>query len=197
MSRSAPALAALAAALFASTAEAHTGVGPTTGFVHGFLHPLGGADHLLAMLAVGMLAFLAGGRALWLLPASFVATMATGGVLATLGFAVAGIEPVLALSVVVIAGLAATGRPLPLSLLAPLVAGFALFHGLAHGAETPADASGLAYGAGFIAATVFLHLSGLAAAALALRAPRPSTVSVRLAAAAMSVAGLVMLAGRL
>ena len=65
--------------VIASTASAHTGVGDTAGFAHGFLHPIGGPDHVLAMVAVGLFAATLGGRALWLVPLSFLTMMAAGG----------------------------------------------------------------------------------------------------------------------
>ena len=42
----------------------------------------------------------------------------------------------------------------------PLIGAFALLHGYSHGVELPANASALSYGAGFIAATLALHLLG-------------------------------------
>src|SRR5712691_4030680 len=66
-------------ALVPALAFAHTGVGDATGFAHGFSHPFGGLDHVLTMLAVGLFAAQLGGRALWLVPLSFVAVMALGG----------------------------------------------------------------------------------------------------------------------
>src|SRR5699024_4404223 len=60
-------------------ALAHVGVGATSGMGAGFAHPLTGLDHILAMVGVGMIAAYMGGRALWLLPVSFVAMMAVGG----------------------------------------------------------------------------------------------------------------------
>ena len=78
-----------AAALFALAATtpalAHTGVGDTHGFVHGFAHPLTGVDHILAMVAVGLFAAHIGGRALWLVPATFVLVMAGGGAIGMSG----------------------------------------------------------------------------------------------------------------
>ena len=68
--------------LVPGTAFAHTGAGHMHGFADGFTHPLGGLDHILAMVTVGVLAWQLGGRAIWLLPASFVALMAIGGLLA-------------------------------------------------------------------------------------------------------------------
>ena len=75
------ALSILAAAciLAPGAARAHTGAGGTDGIVHGLMHPVTGLDHVLAMVAVGVLAAFLGGRALWLVPASFVALAAVGG----------------------------------------------------------------------------------------------------------------------
>jgi urease accessory protein len=64
------------AVLFPFAASAHVGVGDTSGFVHGFSHPLSGIDHILAMVAVGMFAAHLGGRALWLVPLTFVSGIA-------------------------------------------------------------------------------------------------------------------------
>src|SRR5262249_58899472 len=78
-------IAALAAFVLLPTAAlAHPGHG-ADGFTHGFAHPLGGLDHVLAMVAVGLYAALLGGRALWLVPASFVGMMAVGGALGMAG----------------------------------------------------------------------------------------------------------------
>ena len=59
-------IAALAAAFITLTgpAFAHTGHGDASGFVHGVMHPVGGLDHVLAMVAVGLYAAMLGGRAL-------------------------------------------------------------------------------------------------------------------------------------
>ena len=77
--------AAALLALAANAAQAHTGIGSTAGFGHGFAHPLGGIDHVLAMVAVGLFAAQLGGRALWLVPLSFVAMMVVGGAVGMAG----------------------------------------------------------------------------------------------------------------
>lgn len=156
----------LAAALVAlpSAALAHTGHGDTATLMHGFEHPLGGIDHILAMVAVGVFAFVLGGRALWIVPLSFVGMMAVGFVLGVGQIDLPFVELGIALSSVVIGGAAALGRPMPVAVAAALVGVFAIFHGHAHGTEMPADSSGLAYAAGFMAATAVLHLVGIAAA---------------------------------
>ncbi len=146
-----------------SMALAHSGpAGHTHGFVHGFLHPLGGLDHVLAMVAVGLLAAHLGGRALLLVPASFVSLMALGGALGFTGIALPYAELAIALSVVVLGALVAFRANLPLALASLIAGGFAIFHGYAHGAELPVGASSLSYAAGFLIATALLHLSGIA-----------------------------------
>ena len=158
------ALLAFLLILLPSAALAHTGVGDAHGFVHGFMHPIGGIDHILAMVAVGVFAYVLGGKALWLVPLSFVGMMAVGFLLGIGGVDVPFVELGIALSSVVIGGAAALGRPMPAVAASALVGVFAIFHGHAHGAEMPVDASGLEYAAGFIVATALLHLSGIAAA---------------------------------
>lgn len=158
------AILALALALVPTAALAHTGQGDTAGFLHGFEHPLGGIDHILAMVAVGVFAFVLGGRALWLVPLSFVGMMAVGFLLGIGGVDVPFVELGIALSSIVIGGAAAWGRPMPVAAAMTLVGAFAIFHGHAHGAEMPTQSSGLGYALGFIAATALLHLAGIAAA---------------------------------
>lgn len=143
-------------------ALAHPGPGEATGFVHGFMHPVGGLDHVLAMVAVGLLAAHLGGRSLWLVPAAFMTAMAAGGALGMAGVAVPYAEAGIMLSIVVL-GLAAVLRiGMPVSVAMALAGFFAIFHGYAHGAEMPAGASGITYAAGFLAATALLHAAGIA-----------------------------------
>jgi urease accessory protein len=156
-------LLALGLIALPTAAFAHTGVGPHD-FVHGFMHPVGGLDHILAMVAVGVFAFVLGGRALWLVPLSFVGMMAAGFVLSANGIALPYAELVIALSSIVIGGVAALGHRMPVVAAMALVGGFATFHGWAHGTGMPVNASALTYALGFVAATALLHVAGIAAA---------------------------------
>ncbi|WP_342154722.1 HupE/UreJ family protein [Methylorubrum sp. SB2] len=149
--------------LLPGAAFAHPGHGEAMGWAAGFAHPVGGADHILAMVAVGLIAGLVGGRALWLLPASFLSMMTLGAGLAMAGLDLPFVEPAILASVAAFAVMAVCARLIPLAALAGLVGAFAVFHGAAHGAEMPETASGLAYGLGFLAATALLHAAGLAA----------------------------------
>ncbi len=142
-------------------ALAHTGATPTGGLIAGFSHPLLGLDHLLAMVAVGLWAFALGAAALWLVPLAFVGAMVLGGGLALSGLGLPAVELAIVGSVIVLGAVVALRVRVPVALGMAVVAGFALFHGHAHGAEMPASASGLLYGAGFAAATALLHLAGI------------------------------------
>ncbi|HEX3538237.1 MAG TPA: HupE/UreJ family protein [Stellaceae bacterium] len=183
--------------LAATAAQAHTGVGDTGGFVHGFAHPISGIDHVLAMVAVGLLAAQLGGRALWMVPASFVSMMVVGGVLGVIGIGLPFVEIGIGLSVVVLGLAIAVGLHLPTVAAMALVGFFAVFHGHAHGAEMPETASGFAYGVGFILATAALHAAGIG---LGLGIGRISGVSrgaLQAAGGTMALAGVAILVGYL
>src|SRR5262249_21386475 len=78
---------ALALMLIPSAAFAHPGGVYAYGFEEGFAHPFAGADHILAMVTVGIFAWQLGGRAIWLVPSTFVLLMGAGGALARMGIA--------------------------------------------------------------------------------------------------------------
>lgn len=190
------ALLALAFTFISTTAFAHTGVGETSGLLYGFAHPLGGIDHVLAMVAVGIFAYVLGGRALYLVPLSFVGMMVVGFLAGASGADVPFIEVGIALSSVVIGGAAALGRPMHVAGAMALVGIFAVFHGHAHGAEMPSGSSGLLYVLGFIAATTLLHAAGsLAAVGGAKAVGRFGRPLARLTGGALAILGLGVLGG--
>ncbi|MTE00151.1 urease accessory protein [Paracoccus sp. YIM 132242] len=150
-----------AALLLPQAALAHTGHDQSQ-FLSGLTHPVGGTDHLLAMVALGLLAAQIGGRALWALPCAFVGSMIAGGMAGVAGLPFPGVEPMILASVIILGALVAMAARLPMALLAPGAAVFGFAHGWAHGAEGPAQ--GLAvYAAGFALATLALHGAGIAA----------------------------------
>lgn len=187
------ALLSLALTSLPTAAFAHTVAGDANGFAHGFMHPIGGLDHVLAMLAVGLLAARLGGRALWLVPLSFVTMMILGGVAGASGFGLPLVELGVSGSILVLGFVIALGRGLPVALAMALVSFFGIFHGHAHGTEMPADAQGLLYGGGFVLATVLLHAAGLA---LGTGADRLTGAwSARAAGGVMAAAGAGLMAG--
>lgn len=179
-----------------TSALAHPGAELAHSFASGFLHPLSGADHLLAMIAVGVIAAKLGGRALWRLPLTFLSFMAAGGLLGAAGTPVPFVEPSIALSVVVLGTIVAAGLRWPARTLFAIVAGFAIMHGQAHGIAI-AGASPLGYGAGFLAATACLHGLGMALGMAAARRTSGLT-AIRMyqtGGITMAAIGMVLLAG--
>jgi urease accessory protein len=183
-----------AATLAPAVAFAHAGHGEHGEFIHGFMHPITGLDHILAMVTVGILAYQIGGRALWLVPTTFLAIMAAGGMLGVAGVSFYFVEPGIAASVVVLGIIVALAVKPPVALAMALVAVFAVFHGYAHGIEAPLDGSTAAFGAGFLVATALLHAFGVAFGMLVGRiAASQGQIGYRLAGSAVAVAGLVIL----
>ena len=150
-------------ALALSTAPAFAHLNPEEhgSFMAGFSHPLFGLDHILVMVAVGLWASQIGGRALWLVPAAFVGTMAFGFGLAVAGVDLPFVEPAILASVVALGLLVAMAARFDTIASAALVAAFALFHGHAHGGELGA-AGAASFGIGFVVATALLHAAGIA-----------------------------------
>ena len=189
-------LAAATVILTPTVAFAHTGVGNTSGFLHGFGHPISGLDHILAMVMVGVFAWQLGGRALWLVPMTFLVIMSIGGALGIAGIGVPFVEIGIALSVVVLGAIVAFNVKAPIAAAMGLVGLFAIFHGHAHGAEIPEDAAGFVYATGFMIATALLHLAGITAGFLIGRAGEHyGSLLVRMAGGFASVAGLSLLIG--
>jgi urease accessory protein len=193
--RSIQGMFAAAVTLLPVAASAHPGIaGHLHGFAYGFAHPFSGVDHILAMVAVGLFAAHLGGRALWLVPMSFVSVMALAGVAGAMGVTLPFAEIGIALSVIVLGLAVAFQRNVPTLAAMALVGFFAVFHGYAHGAEMPVSASGLSYGLGFVAATAVLHAIGIG---LALAISRTGQATGRqlaqLSGAAISLAGIALL----
>lgn len=164
MLRKLPALAGAALVILtAGPAFAHVGTGPVDTFNHGFIHPMSGIDHILAMVAVGLFAANLGGAALWLVPSAFVGTMIFGGALGYYGWPLPMVEAGIGFSVVVMGLAIALGVRLPTIAAMALVGIFAVFHGHAHGTEGMGlGIAFLPYAAGFVCATGLLHVAGMA-----------------------------------
>ncbi len=173
---------------FAAPAAAHTGLESLSGFASGLMHPFAGLDHLLAMIAIGMWAAQQRGRAVYVIPVAFVTTMALGGAIALAGATFGATETAIVGTVLITGALVAAAFQPPLWLAVPLVATFAIVHGLAHGAEVPDASDAPGYVAGLLLATAALHGIGLA---LAVARPWP----VRALGAAQIAAGILIFTG--
>ncbi|MDB6110093.1 MAG: hydrogenase/urease accessory protein [Pedosphaera sp.] len=176
--------------LLPALAQAHPLPGQANGFASGLNHPLHGLDHILAMVAVGLWAAQLGGRALWLVPATFISLMTVGGMLGMTAVPVPGVEAGILVSVLVLGLLVASAARLPLAASMALAGLFAIFHGHAHGTELPAAASGLSYGLGFVLASVGLHACGMGVGLLAQK--RFTVPAIRFAGGAIALGGLCL-----
>lgn len=184
-------LAAAALILLEAPAWAHPGLGVPGGFASGFLHPLSGLDHVVAMVSVGLWAAMLGGGAVGALPVAFPLVMAVGGGLGMAGVPMPSPEIGIALSAVVLGLLVALSVRAPLGVAVVTVGLFALFHGYAHGRELPETADMLSYAVGFVAATALLHGVGIGAG-LAMRTGF-GRAAVRATGLAVAVLGGVFL----
>lgn len=171
------------------TAFAHSQAGEA-GLQAGFMHPLTGPDHLLAMVGVGMVSVVLGGAAVWRVPAAFMMAMLVGAVAGYAGWRIRHVELGVAWSVLML------GTALTFPSLArwhrAVFAGVVVFgfcHGHAHGLELPESAAPLQYSFGFLVASLFLHVCGLFGADVMSGAPWPVRLR-RCSGALMAAAGI-------
>lgn len=132
------------------------------GFMSGFMHPISGLDHVVAMVAVGLWGAFLGKPAIWVLPIVFPLVMAFGGALGVVGVPIPYVETGIALSGVVLGLVVLFAVKPPMWVAAIIVGTFAIFHGHAHGVELPNAANPLIYSLGFVIGTGLLHLAGIA-----------------------------------
>lgn len=182
-------LVALVAAIPA-LASAHPGHEHASSFMTGFMHPMVGLDHLLAMLAIGLWGASLGGRALWAVPVAFVATMLFGGGLVIAGVQIPFIEQGIALSVILIGALLVSAVRFPVVASVSIAGLFAVFHGAAHGVEIPLHTNAMEYGLGFAAATLALHIVGLGFGTTMIRFQTP--IVTRVTGSLIALAGVFL-----
>ena len=173
-------------------AFAHSAKSLALGFFGGFMHPISGPDHLLAMFAVGLWGAFLGKPLVYLLPVIFPNLMAVGGVLGMAGLPLPPVEMGISLSVIVL-GIAILARwRAPVWLAGIIVAVFGLLHGYAHGLELPSMADPVAFCLGFVLATGLLHVAGIG---VGLLRNRPGgEVALRAGGGVIAMAGCYFLA---
>lgn len=186
-------IATVACATVSGVALAHigndAGLHHGSGFLAGLQHPFSGLDHLCAMVAVGIWSAMTAQR-VWLAPAAFAAMLAGGALLGAAGLVLPGVEPAIAASLLIIGLLVAARVHLPGPAGALLIGAFAVFHGIAHGAELAGATVFAAALAGVLAGTMLLHLSGIGVGlTLKSRTPWPA----RLLGGGVAVFGAVLL----
>ena len=137
----------------------------------GFLHPFSGIDHLLAMIGVGMWAWLLAASkrsAMFLVPGAFLGMMAIGAAARFAGIKLPLVEAAILASVFLLGGLVLAAVQLPSAAAMVIVGLFAVFHGYAHAIEAPAVGPG-GYILSFLVATAILNAAGLGMGWLAQR----------------------------
>jgi urease accessory protein len=144
-------------------------------FMTGFLHPIEGIDHIVAMLTVGVWGAIAGGRALWVWPAAFVSMMLGGFIAAVAGLSLPWTTAAIFSSMIVLTLMVSLAVRAPVWVGAVIVGLFAFFHGHAHGTEVVA-ASLPMFAAGFALATAGLHVVGIVLGLAAQRSMGLNTV---------------------
>ena len=179
----------------ATPGYAHSGEGFAGGFLSGFLHPILGWDHVVAMVAVGLWGAFLGTPAIWILPVVFPLVMAVGGAAGVLGVPVPVVEMGIAASSLVLGLLIAARARAPLWVAMAIVGAFAVFHGHAHGTELPEAANPISYAIGFVLATGLMHTVGIGLG-FATRLPKGDVI-VRAMGGVVAVAGLGFLSGAL
>jgi len=157
-------LALVGFSILPSSVSAHddTTVEAFGSFIGGLLHPVLGLDHLLAMLSVGIVSAQIGGRAIWIVPTTFVVVMAVGFLIGLSGVNIGYVEVGIALSVLVLGlVIAAARQSIPILVVMVAVGYFAIFHGYAHGTEMPEIAQPVRYALGFMVGTAAIHVTGV------------------------------------
>ncbi len=186
-------LAGVALLVATTAAHAHTDVESGKGFVTGFLHPLQGLDHFLAMLSVGIVSAQIGGRKIYTIPALFVIAMISGALAGIYGPRWSFVELGIALSVVVLGFEIVRAREGDHAwLVMAFVALFGSLHGHAHGLELPRTADPVYYAAGFVFCTAAIHLLGVGVGHWLMRHPR-SVPYLRHIGSMMAGMGLMIL----
>ena len=182
-------------ATYSVPAYAHEQADAAGGVASGFSHPFLGADHMLAMVAVGIWGAFLGKPLLVILPMVFPVMMTVGAAIAMAGVSFPPVELGIAFSVIALGLLILWAARIPPVFACLVVAMFGLFHGYAHGTELPSTADPVGYSVGFVLATGLLHLAGIGLGLL--KSMRFGEVGLRAAGAIIAATGLTFLVGGL
>lgn len=185
---------ALGLALAADAACAHVASAQAGAFYAGLLHPLTAPEHVLPMLALGLLAGQRGLHESQGVLLAFTVALAAGAGLAPSGTAPGWIALLNVGSLVVIGGSVAAAWRWPTALLYALALGFGATHGYANGAARPLDGSPPIFVLGLVAAALLTTGYG-AVVSDALRRLKPNwpRVAVRVAGSWVAAVGILVL----
>jgi len=147
---------AVSLSLLPALAQAHPGHGTGASLFAGAMHPLLGVDHLLALVATGLLAWRMQGWARLGVVMAFPMLMVVGAIAGLAGLHFAFTEVMILASISVLAVLALRPlRRLPATTVA-ITGLFAVFHGHAHGLEAGDGVAGPSFVAGMALASTLV-----------------------------------------
>lgn len=127
---------------------------------NGLLHPLTGLDHILAMIAVGAWSAQLGGKAIYLVPCSFLIMMVLGGIAGIEIISVNKIEWLIAVSIILLGLAICINKKISLLIAGLAVGTFGFSHGYAHGIDIPHTSNIFEYIIGFTITILGLHVIG-------------------------------------
>jgi urease accessory protein len=154
-------VASLATLLFLpQVTNAHISVGEISSFWDGLYHVIGGLDHILVMVAVGVWAAQIGKRVIWLVPLAFIPIMLFGGWICITQILLPCTKMEIAAVNFTLAGLIMFTACFPLGISSSILALLAIFYGYMHGAAIFGTSAGIGYGVGFVFATMIVYLCG-------------------------------------
>ena len=180
-------MAALLTVLLPGTALAHPGHGVGDNLLTGLMHPLGGLDHLLMIVAVSAWAALLQPAGRNVVAGCLALFVGVGALLPVAGGN--ALEAAIAVTVVGAGTLLAVGRRWPLWATGSLSAAFALVHGFAHGAEGPGSSAAYVFGVVVTTGLLALAVSWLVATV------QVRAIWLRVAGIVSAASGAVALAG--
>jgi len=173
-----------------SVLQAHVVSG--SGFASGLTHPLFGLDHLFAMVAVGILGVKIGGRAVYLLPMTFLCSMVCGLGSYFLPLWPTFVQIGISSSLLFFGLLVTLTKDIGFTATMCGVAFFAFLHGHSHGDEIFIVQNAAAYFLGLILMTGLLHVGGITLGVLGKKYFSVQK-AIQLSGLAMCVAGVLFL----
>lgn len=197
-SRPAARLIALALGLLPAAAMAHPGHYHPPGeedefdaISAGIMHPFSGADHILLSLAAGWIAFMPGTSKARLPFAAFLLTMMAGAWTGRLLQGVAGLEIMIAATLIVAGAIFLFGQKFKRLVITGAISAAGFVHGFAHGAEAAPQISFTAYSSGLLIGTAILMCIGYAIHRVTSRLDQP--LIPRIAGGILVAAGSIAL----
>lgn len=122
---------------------------------------MSGLEHLLAMIAVGILSSRFGGATIWQIPALFIASLLIGLYLGESGANMSFYQAGIGISLVLFGALLLNSSTPNLLFMGGAALIFGLFHGYAHGIEIGGLINPEGFRKGFFMGSILIHIAGV------------------------------------